>query len=144
MKTMLMGLVGLLLVAAACTGETKPPRSETIGDVRGVLTGSVTIGPLCPVEPCADGSDVYSGRELVLQQPGGALLLVPLRSNGTFEAVISTGSYTVDLDSCATGECKTQLTRTTPNGSPIPSTSSRCFEPSFQSFALGRHLSRYA
>ena len=95
-----MPLVGLLLVAAACTGETRPPRSETIGDVRGVLTGSVTIGPLCPVEPCADGGDVYAGRELVLQQPGGVLLLVPLRSDGTFETVISTGSYTVDLGSC--------------------------------------------
>ena len=36
MKTFLVPLVGLLLVAAACTGETKPPRSETSGDVRGI------------------------------------------------------------------------------------------------------------
>ena len=53
MKGYLVPLVGLLLLAAACTGETEPPRSETISDVRGVLTGSVTIGPVCPVEPLA-------------------------------------------------------------------------------------------
>ena len=55
MKTVLVPLVGLLLVAAACTGEITPPPPEATEDVRGVLSGSVTIGRLCPIEPCADG-----------------------------------------------------------------------------------------
>ena len=104
-KTVLIPLVGLLLVAAACTSEGTPPPTETTEDVRGELSGSVTIGPLCPVEPCADAGDVYSSRELVLQQPGGVRHKVPLQPDGTFEAVISTGSYTVDLDPCEYPGC---------------------------------------
>ena len=100
MRTFLLPLVGLLLVGAACTSEATPPPSETTKDIRGMLTGSVTIGPLCPIEPCADGGDVYSSRELVLQQPDGVPLRVPLQPDGTFEAVVPTGSYTVNLDTC--------------------------------------------
>ena len=100
MKTVLVPLVGLLLVAAACTSEAAPPPPEATGDVRGLLSGSVTIGPLCPIEPCAGAGDVYSSRELVLRQPGGEPIRVPLQPDGSFEAIISTGTYAVNLDSC--------------------------------------------
>ena len=55
MKKWLIPLIGLTLVAAACTTEEGTPPTPVIDeDIRGVLTGRVTIGPLCPIGPCAD------------------------------------------------------------------------------------------
>ena len=90
------------MVTAACTtAEGTSPTPVIDKDMRGVLTGRVTIGPLCPIEPCGDSSGyIYSGRELVLQQPGGVLLQVPLRSDGTFEGVVPMGTYAIHLDRC--------------------------------------------
>ena len=102
MKIWLIPLIGLTLaLAAACTSEGDPPTPTVDADVSGVLAGQVIIGPLCPIEPCGDSyGDIYSGRELVLQQPGGVLLQIPLQSDGTFEAAIPTGTYSANLDRC--------------------------------------------
>ena len=102
MAKLLISLVGLLLVTAACTaGEDTTPTPVIDEDVRGVLAGSVTIGPLCPIEPCGESpGDVYSSRELVLQRPGGVLLNVLLRPDGTFEGVVPIGTYEIHLDRC--------------------------------------------
>ena len=102
MAKLLTSLVSLLLVTAACTaGEGTPPTPVIDEDVRGVLAGSVTIGPLCPIEPCGGSSgDIYSSRELVLQRPGGVLLNVSLRPDGTFEGVAPIGTYAIHLDRC--------------------------------------------
>jgi hypothetical protein len=102
MPKLLLALIGLLLVTVACTTEEGTSTTPVIDeDIRGVLTGSVIIGPLCPVEPCTGSFDhIYSGRELVLQQPGGVLLQVPLRSDGAFEGVVPIGTYAIHIDPC--------------------------------------------
>ena len=93
---------GLILsIAVACTTKESIPPTPGNEDVNGVLAGSVTIGPLCPIEPCgASIGDTYSSRNLLLQQPGGKLRKVLLQSDGTFEAVVLVGKYTVTLDRC--------------------------------------------
>ena len=58
-----------------------PDKSE------GIITGSVTIGPLCPVEPCAEPiGDVYASRELLLRQEGREPIRIPLGPDGSFAA----------------------------------------------------------
>ncbi|MEE8466474.1 MAG: hypothetical protein V3S68_08365, partial [Dehalococcoidia bacterium] len=67
----------------------------------GVLVGSVTIGPICPVEPCAQGvGDTYSSREIQLQSGSANGILVPLRPDGTFRALVPVGEYAVSLSNC--------------------------------------------
>lgn len=104
---LLMGLT--LALAVACTsGEGTSPTPDVEQGVKGVLEGAVTIGPLCPVEPCGDSSvDPYSGKELVLQQPGGVRIQVPIQSDGIFRAVITAGSYTVNMSPCEYLGCQT-------------------------------------
>ena len=108
MAKLLIALVSLLLVTAACSaGEDTTPTPVIDEEVRGVLAGSVTIGPLCPIEPCGESSgDIYSSRELVLQQPGGVLLNVSLRPDGTFEGVVPIGTYEIHLDRCEYLGCR--------------------------------------
>ncbi len=103
MKTWLILLMGLTLaLAAACaSGEGTSPTPNAEQVIAGTLKGAVTIGPLCPIEPCSESSGYpFSGRELVLQQPGGVVLQVPLQSDGTFEFVFPIGTYTVHMSPC--------------------------------------------
>ena len=63
--------------------------------------GSVTIGPLCPVEPCVgEVGDAYTGRELTLQQPGGMHFDIPLRPDGSFEDTLPVGTYSAHMGLC--------------------------------------------
>ncbi len=80
----LLFLAGLMLVAvAACTsGESVV---VVPSDGLGTLSGSVTIGPLCPVQPCsAEIGDTYSSRQVLLQSNGPAGPWVFLHHERTF------------------------------------------------------------
>lgn len=103
MKTWLIPLIVLTLaLGAACTsGDGTTPTPDVEQGVKGVLEGAVTIGPLCPVEPCGDRFvSPYSGIELVLQQQGGVSLRVPIQAEGVFRAAVPVGSYTVNMSPC--------------------------------------------
>ena len=91
------GVALVMAVTAACGGDASTPTQER---AEGVLSGSVNIGPLCPVEPCTEPPDVYSSRELLLSKEGGEPIRVPLESDGSFEAMIPVGSYTVEVTNC--------------------------------------------
>ena len=81
-----------------------PDKSE------GVLMGSVTIGPLCPVEPRPKPvGDVYASREVLLRQEKMEPIRLPLRSDGTFQAVIPAGRYIVEVTDCEFLGCQNAL-----------------------------------
>lgn len=63
-------LAGLLLLAvAACTSSESDVVVPSHG--MGTLSGSVTIGLLCPVQPCSVKiGDTYSSRQVLLQSEG--------------------------------------------------------------------------
>ncbi|MDA1129486.1 MAG: hypothetical protein O2913_12435 [Chloroflexi bacterium] len=108
-KRWLIILAGLFLpLAAACTsGElvtVLPPVSD------GILAGSVTVGPLCPVEPCSrEIGDIYSSRELQLQSESASGILVPLQPDGAFRASVPAGEYVVSLSNCDFLGCSASL-----------------------------------
>lgn len=80
----------------------------------GTLSGRVSIGPLCPVEPCPGPvPDVYSSRKLVLQPFLGSPVYVNLNSEGTFQASVPAGTYSVDLSDCTFLGCPMSLPQTT-------------------------------
>lgn len=87
---------------------------------RGTISGKVTIGPLCPVEPCRNPDpDIYASRQLILQPPFGNQIRIQLNADGSFRATVNAGTYTVDLTDCTFLGCKRSLpiiATVSPNG----------------------------
>jgi len=72
------------------------------GGGTGTLAGTVTIGPLCPVEPCTVSPDqlaaAYAARTIVVSIPGGAVIAeaVPDPYTG-YSFILKPGTYVVDI-----------------------------------------------
>lgn len=72
------------------------------GGGAGTLAGTVTIGPLCPVEPCTVTPDrlaaAYTARTIVVSIPGGAVIAeaVPDPYTG-YSFILKPGTYVVDI-----------------------------------------------
>jgi hypothetical protein len=68
----------------------------------GTLTGNVSIGPLCPVEPCMIDPDrlvaAYAARTIVISLSGGAVITetVPDPHSG-YSIALKPGTYSVDI-----------------------------------------------
>jgi hypothetical protein len=68
----------------------------------GILAGNVTIGPLCPVEPCTVTPNqltaAYDARTIVASIPGGAVIAeeVPDPYTG-YSFILKPGTYIVDI-----------------------------------------------
>jgi hypothetical protein len=77
----------------------------------GVVYGQVSIGPLCPVEPCdSPASDVYSSRSLVIEPSnGGEQVKVELTPDGWFKWQLKPGTYTLTLTDCTFMGCDAAL-----------------------------------
>jgi len=77
---------------------------------KGTISGKVTIGPLCPVEPCRDPDpNIYTLRQLILQPIFGYPTYIRLNSNGSFQATVNAGTYTVTLTDCTFLGCERSL-----------------------------------
>ncbi len=81
-----------------------PSTSDTSKTIsQGTLWGKVSIGPICPVEvldnPCEVPSEVYTSRSFLVYVKGDqkVLMEVPFRADGTFEASLPAGTYTLAL-----------------------------------------------
>ena len=100
-----LSIVGALAVIALMQGTQSPEQ--------GTISGKVTIGPLCPVEPCPDPSpDIYASRQLVLQPRSGSPTYVQLNSDGSFQATVNAATYAVNLTNCTFLGCKYSLPKT--------------------------------
>jgi len=104
---LMLGLLALLLLVAAC--------KDTTTTATGVLQGKVTIGPLCPVEPCPGAvPNPYVSRSLVLgPSNSGDAIMVKLNEDGTYRAEVAEGTYTVQLTSCTYLGCSRALPQQT-------------------------------
>jgi hypothetical protein len=107
------------LIVAACgsrnatvTRAPQPTPSPTPVDPIGTLVGQVTVGPLCPVEPClTPGANPYEGRHLVLTHfdPNRSPVHIPLSVNGEFAVELHYWDYRVTLNECPWLGCKAAL-----------------------------------
>jgi hypothetical protein len=93
-------LIVITIAAAIVLMSTNSAAPDSVGD-RGTLTGTVTIGPLCPVEPCTVTPErltaAYAARTIVISMPGGAVIAeaVPDPYTG-YSFIIKPGTYIVD------------------------------------------------
>ena len=69
---------------------------------QGTITGTVTIGPLCPVEPCnftpEQIATAYAARTiLVFDQNRVLVSTVSIRGDGHYAVMVPAGKYTIEL-----------------------------------------------
>jgi hypothetical protein len=68
----------------------------------GTLTGNISIGPLCPVEPCTISHDnlvaAYAARPITISTPAGAVVAMVTADPETGYVVsLKPGAYVVDI-----------------------------------------------
>ncbi len=88
-----------------CTGAVIP-KPET---AKGHVTGTVSIGPICPVEregvPCEVPAEVYTSRSVVVYDRDGVTVLekTPLTSKGTYDIALKAGTYWIQIEPAGIG-----------------------------------------
>jgi hypothetical protein len=93
-----LSIVLVSIVLAGCAGSS-PSEPETPG----VLQGSVSIGPICPVEqegvPCPVPPEAYAARKIVVSDSRGRLVeRVTIGSDGRYRVSLAPGTYRVDIN----------------------------------------------
>jgi hypothetical protein len=88
-----MGLAVMMVLNGGCIQE---------GSETGMLTGNVSIGPLCPVEPCTLSHDrliaAYAARPITVSTPAGSVVSTVTADPETGYAVtLKPGTYRVDI-----------------------------------------------
>lgn len=80
----------------------------------GTLKGKVSIGPLCPVEPCPGTvPNPYISRTIILQKQNGQFFPpIFLQEDGSFETEIAVGTYILNLSDCSFLGCNYSLPKT--------------------------------
>jgi len=91
-----------------CEFAPCPERKEQEGlfKTSGTVYGKVSIGPLCPVEPCKNPPDVYSAQTLVFAPSGGGRpvdepFYAPLSPDGSYSIDLPESNYSVSLLGCS-------------------------------------------
>ena len=72
------------------------------GNANGTLAGNVTIGPLCPVEPCSISREqivaAYNSRPIIITTPRGAFVgSVTADPDTGYSISLRQGTYIVDI-----------------------------------------------
>lgn len=91
-------LAGIIIaVAVLIGGLLSGPEAGT-----GTLTGTVSIGPLCPVEPCTVSHDqiaaAYAARPITISTPAGTIIAKVTADPETgYTVALRPGTYVVDV-----------------------------------------------
>ena len=93
-------LIGITIVIAVILNGMGSPQGS--GNANGTLTGFVSIGPLCPVEPCTVSPDqlvsVYSAHPIFIATTGGTAVTAVIAEPDTgYSVILRPGSYIVDV-----------------------------------------------
>lgn len=98
--------IAAAVLLAACGGETPGGDAGDDGDDKGTFAGRITIGPVCPVEPCdfPEGA-IYMGRDLVFLRSGASSFKVPLGTDGSFSVELVPADYIIGMEGCGYVGC---------------------------------------
>ena len=99
------GIVIIVLAAAVLAGALLVTGGRILAPApegTGTLTGNVTIGPLCPVEPCTVPPDrlaaAYAARPITISTASGTVVATVVADPVTGYAVpLAAGTYRVDI-----------------------------------------------
>lgn len=88
-----IALLTLIACGSGATG-TRPPAGE------GTLSGTINIGPLCPVEPCSGPVNPYTDLEVVVSSGETEVAVLEVDETGTFAGQVPAGEFVVNLRPC--------------------------------------------
>lgn len=105
-NTFRMSVLGGLVIVALVVASLLLSAESLQGN--GTLTGNVSIGPLCPVEPCMIPPDslaaAYAARPITVSTPGGtAVATVVADPVIGYSVALPPGTYVVDVPHPAIG-----------------------------------------
>jgi hypothetical protein len=94
--TFMLGIMSLTVVMALNSGCMQA------GSGTGTLTGNVSIGPLCPVEPCTVPHDrlvaAYAARPITISTPAGMVVATVTADPETgYSVALKPGTYVIDI-----------------------------------------------
>jgi len=91
-----------------------PTKPQESGKEQGTLAGKISIGPLCPVEPCPTNSvaNPYLGKELILKSQTGTSTSIKVNEDGSFSGKAEPGTYSLSLNECNYLGCNQVLPKT--------------------------------
>lgn len=93
----LVVFAAMLLAFAACgSGDDSTPTPEG----EGTVSGTLVIGPLCPVEPCTNPTNPYTGLQVVVRTDTETIATIDVDENGSFSGVVHAGEYLLDVAPC--------------------------------------------
>ena len=92
----LLTALGLIVLDGCAAGDDASPTPVATG----TLFGKVSVGPLCPVEPCTNPIDPFAGVTLVITDDGALIRAVEIGDDGSYSATVPAGEYQVNLQPC--------------------------------------------
>lgn len=104
-----------------CANTTNNTVLET-----GILEGKVTIGPLCPVEPCnltqQQIAAVYEARKVIVYKKSllSQIAKVQLNAVGEFSISLNSGQYIVDISDANGNDLPLDLSKRPRIGNALP------------------------
>jgi hypothetical protein len=95
-------LLIIAMIAVAVILLTSDKVSPAPGSENGTLTGTVSIGPLCPMEPCNISDDriasAYAARTIIISDPKGSVVAFAVPDPRTgYTVALKPGTYIVDI-----------------------------------------------
>jgi hypothetical protein len=103
-----VALAALLANGPAVCGSGRPPTATTAP--QGTLSGQISVGPLCPVEPCdTPVVSPYDGLEVVLSRDGAEAARIAVGADGSFSGEAPAGEYELDVQPCQFLGCNAAL-----------------------------------
>ena len=95
------------LGTVACESGNSPTATTA---PQGTLTGQISVGPLCPVEPCdTPVVSPYDGLEVVLTREGAESARIAVGADGSFSGEAPAGEYELDVQPCLFLGCNAAL-----------------------------------
>ena len=109
------------LLSFACENGINDTTAET-----GILEGKVTIGPLCPIEPCnltpEQIAAIYEARKVIIYEKSSLSKIaeIQLNADGEYSVVLNSGMYIVDVSDANGNALPLDLSQRPQFGNAIP------------------------
>lgn len=98
------------MAITACSSDSGPEITPT-PEGTGNLSGTISIGPLCPVEPCTNEPNPYTDLKVIMTRTDESQSgEIPVSETGDFRATdVPIGEYFVDVEPCEWLGCSNEL-----------------------------------